>query len=105
MSAALRVIGREEVGPITGQLVDRSGTITAGGTSQKIAEKWPERSYFVFQNHSDTDMWIQFGGAAVADQPSIKVGAGIAYTPSFVDVRDIWVICATTGKKFTCKEG
>ena len=58
----------------------------------------------MFQNHSDEDQWLNYGVAAVAGQPSIKVAAGQAYTPAFVDTRAVNVIGATTGKAFTCKE-
>jgi hypothetical protein len=103
--AKLRSLGREEVGPITGELIDRSGTITTGGTSQEAVPANFERSYLTFQNHSDTDMWLNYGTAAVAGQPSIKVAAGMNWTPAFVDQRALNVLCATTGKAYTCKEG
>lgn len=92
-------------GPIAGQLTDRSDTIDTGGTAQQVAAANASRRYLLFQNHSDTDMWINFGTDAVASQPSIKIAAGVAYTPTFVDTRAISVICATMGKAFTCKEG
>jgi hypothetical protein len=41
----------------------------------------------------------------VKDQPSIRVDAGLAYEPIFVDTRELHVICATEGAAFTCKEG
>jgi hypothetical protein len=50
-------------------------------------------------------MWLNYGIPAVAGQPSIKVAAGMNWTPSFVDQRALNVLCATTGKAFTCKEG
>jgi hypothetical protein len=103
--AQLRSLGREEVGPITGELIDRSGTITTGGSSQTVAAANFDRSYLSFQNHSDTDMWLNYGIPAVAGQPSIKVAAGMNYTPAFVDQRALNVLCADTGKAFTCKEG
>ncbi len=104
MPARLRTIGREECGPVTGTLDDASGSITTGGTSQVVVAENFDRSYLLFQNHSDTDMWLNFGAAAVAGQPSIKIPAGVAYTPSFVDNRSVNVLCATTGKQFTCKQ-
>lgn len=91
-------------GPQAGTWTDRSGTIATGGSSQQAAEANASRRYLLFQNHSDTDMWINFGDAAVVNQPSIKIAAGVAYTPQFVSTQAIHVICATTGKAFTCKE-
>lgn len=92
-------------GPIVGELTDRSDTIDTGGAAQQVAAANASRRYLLFQNHSDTDMWINFGADAVASQPSIKIAAGVAYTPTFVDTRAISVICATMGKAYTCKEG
>lgn len=93
--------------PTQGTLTDRSGTITTGGTAQSVAASLTTRKYFLFQNHSDTVMWINFGATAVADQPSIKVdaGAGFTFEGSFCSNQSVSVICATTGKKFTAKEG
>ncbi len=106
MPTDLRSLGREQVSPAVGTLTDHSGTLTTGGTSQQLMPANTERSYFMFQNHSDIDMWLVPGdGPAVAGQPSIKVGAGMAYTPAFIDRREWHVIGATTGKAFTCKEG
>jgi hypothetical protein len=62
------------------------------------------RSYLFFQNVSDTDMWINFGTAAVKDQPSIKVAAGQAYSPAFVHTGALNVICGSGTKSWTCKE-
>lgn len=84
---------------------DRSGAITAGGTAQwAVVSPNLNRRYFVFQNHSDTDMWINEDTVAVAGQPSIKVAAGGYYEPLVPPLGKISVICATTGKQFTCKE-
>lgn len=91
--------------PATGlTFTDRSGSITAGGTSQQVAAANTARRYLLFQNHSDTDMWIDFGIAAVANQPSVKVVAGGYFEPLVPPTEAVHVICATTGKGFTCKE-
>lgn len=91
--------------PASLPFVDRSGTITTGGTSQVACVANNNRAYLLFQNHSDTDMWLNFGTAAVADQPSIKIFAnGGVYEPLVAPTGTVNVICATTGKKFTCKE-
>jgi len=92
--------------PFSGALTDRSGTITTGGAAQTVVARRSGRKFFLFQNISDTDMWINFGTTAVADSPSIKIVAGGAYEfPShFCSTQSVSVICATTGKKFTCKE-
>lgn len=93
-------------------IVDRSGTITTGGTSQQIAAANSTRKYLLFINISDTIMWIVFGNAAVADQPSIPIGPASAiydggileYEGLVVPSTSVNLLCATTGKKFVCKE-
>lgn len=82
---------------------DNSGSITLGATAQTVAAANARRSYFFFLNISDTDMWLNFGATAVADQPSIKILAGGFYEPLVVPLNLVSVICATTGKKFVCK--
>lgn len=89
----------------TADFTDRSGTITTGATSQQVAAANTARRYLVFQNHSDTDMWVNFGVAAVATQPSIKLVAnGGAYEPLVPPIGTVNVICASSGKAYTCKE-
>lgn len=96
------------MGPATpvGTPTDRSGTIASGGVAQQVAAANAARRWFLFQNNSDTDCWINFGVTAVANQPSIKIVAGQSYEnpPQFCPVGLISVIGATTGKTFTCKE-
>lgn len=92
--------------PSNGALTDRSSTIASGGAAQSVAAAFPGRLYLLFQNHSDTDMWINFGVVAVASQPSFKIIAGGSYASSarFCPTGSISVFCATTGKGFSCKE-
>jgi hypothetical protein len=91
---------------IRGPFRDKSGSCTTGATAQDIAAADGGRRYFYFQNLSDTDMWLNFGVTAVADQPSIKMVASVL-TPLVFDVAvptgRVSMLCATTGKKFTCK--
>jgi len=50
-------------------------------------------------------MWLDDAVAAVAGQPSIKIYAnGGVYEPFVAPIGAINVICATTGKSYTCKE-
>lgn len=104
MGQLLRSKGKLEAAPQTGTWTDQSGAIAAADTSQQVCPPNPERSYFMFQNHSDTDMWLDFDTPAVKDQPSIYIAAGQTYTPSFVHTGAVHVICGTISKKFTCKE-
>lgn len=90
-----------------GALTDRSGTLAAGATSQAVAAANAARKYFFFENVSDTDMWINFGVAAVANQPSILVlanGGSFTMEGAFVSNQAVNVICATIGKAYTAKE-
>lgn len=107
---ALKVDGSavtQTVTGVKGTLTDRSGSITLGGTSQQVAAANASRQYLLFQNISDTDMWINFAIAAVADSPSIYIAAksGITFETNFIPTGALNVICATTGKKYTAKEG
>lgn len=91
-----------------GTLTNRSGTITAGGTAQQVMAANSSRKYLLFQNVSDTAMWIDFGATAVADSPSVLVpasGGAVVQEGTFVSTQSVSVFCATTGKKFTAKEG
>lgn len=103
--AAFAIFGTAAIFAVQGQTyVDRSGALNADATSQVIAPANAQRTYFLFQNVSDIDMWINFGTAAVADKPSIKVLAGGNYEPLVPPLGTVNVIGATAGKKFVCKE-
>lgn len=92
---------------VSGALTDRSGSITLGGTAQQLAAANATRRYFFVHNISTGDLWINFGVTAVADQPSIKLAAGASFVMegSFVSNESISVVGATTGQKWTAKEG
>lgn len=87
-------------------MIDRSGTITSGGTAQTIAAADSTRIGFLIQNVSDTDMYVNFGAVAVAGGTSLKLVSGAGYeTPSTLAEKGaVSVIGATTGKAFTAKE-
>jgi hypothetical protein len=95
-------------GYFIGALVDRSGTITTGGTAQTVMAANPDRKYLIFQNNSTGDLWINFDTVtAVIGQPSLKIPAGGGYSleSSFVSTQAMTVIGATTAQAFSCKEG
>lgn len=89
-----------------GSLTDGSGTITTGGTSQEVFAANTSRRYLLIQNVSAEDLWVQFGGAAVQDQPSVKLGPSDAliFDGSFIPTEQAQIIGATTGSEFTAKE-
>jgi len=78
-----------------------NSTITAGGTSQQVFAENRGRQFFLFQNTSDTAMWLNFGAVA-ATNVGILVAAGATYTfpVDFTCPEAINAICATTGKTF-----
>ena len=92
--------------PNQGSWTDRSGSLTTGGTAQTIAALRAGRSYFLFQNISPDDLWINCGVTAVQDQPSFKIIAGGSFVMEGNSVCTdlISVIGATTGQKFSAKE-
>ena len=58
-----------------GSLVDGSAAVT--GADQTLFAQNTSRQHLFIQNPGGTnDIWVQFGEAAVADQPSIRVAPG-----------------------------
>lgn len=86
--------------------VDRSGTITAGGTAQQLMPANAARRGFFLQNNSTGDLWINPNAAAVASQPSLKVPAGALYESPFggAPAGAISIIGATTAQAFSARE-
>jgi hypothetical protein len=89
-------------------LTDRSGTITLGGTAQTLMPKNVARTYWIIQNQSSGDLWVNdVGGTAAATQPSIWIPAGATYTADLGGVSSlaISIFGATTGQAFMAREG
>jgi hypothetical protein len=84
--------------------VNKSGTITTGGTAQVLAPANIERRGLWVQNVSDTDMWINEQGNAAATQPSMKLVPGALYEFPVSVGSAISIFCATTGKAFSARE-
>lgn len=87
-------------------LADISGTITAGGTAQDIAEPNEGRNGFWIQNLGASPLYFDFFQDAIAGQPSFKLDAGALYEApaSGCPAGRISVICATTGQQFSARE-
>lgn len=89
----------------SGPVVDRRGTIAAGGTAQTVSARNEERRFFMLQNISDADMYVGVGYT-----PEVGLGLLIAKNggtltcDTFVPIDEIKVICASSGKKFTSFE-
>ena len=94
------------IGQQRGSLTNRSGSMATGAVSQAVAAALSTRKYFYFQNISTETMWINFGTAAVQDQPSLEIlpHASFVMEGFFVSTEAINVISATTGSKYVAKE-
>jgi len=95
--------------PISGALTDKSGTITTGGTAQTAAAANTSRKYLFIENpYTATEtLWFSTVAAAVADSPSIALQPGDTWEnpPHFCPTGAVSVIAATTGHKWTAREG
>jgi hypothetical protein len=108
LAAGTTSASADYVRPSQGTLTNRSGTITAGDTAQTLMAANADRKYLLIQNISDTVMWFNFTTTAVKDSPSFMLGANggtFVMEGSYVSTEAISIICVTTGKKFTAKEG
>lgn len=87
--------------------MDLSGSITTGGTAQVLAAFNPRRRYLSIQ--PEEDLWVSFGGTAVADAPSFLVGAGetVEWGSDSKEMicRPISILGATTGTEFFASDG
>ena len=93
----------------SGNLVDGSGSIATGGTAQQVFAGNTGRQYLLIQNVSSGDLWVNFGTAAVASQPSIKIVANgsvefSAGGTGVVPTGTVSIIGATLGQAFTAKQ-
>lgn len=84
--------------------VDRSSTITTGGTAQVLLAANANRKGIEFFNNSVGSIWLNVVGTATAGGGSIEVRSGGYWSPPVVPVTAISVIGATTGQAFTCWE-
>ena len=89
-----------------GTFTDGSGTITTGGASQQIFAANTARSYLLVQNLSAEALFVGFGVAAAAGQPSVKLVASgaVVFEFGFVPTSTVTIIGATTGSAFTAKQ-
>ena len=89
-------------------MTDRSGTITAGGTSQTLAAVNATRQRIIVQNpcNATESLYINFTGAATTNGTSIELAACGSYDsgPGPVSTQSVTVIAATTGHAFMSKE-
>lgn len=99
--------GSTFIQPAQAAFVDRSGTITTGGTSQQLSPANPGRRYFSVENLSSTaTLYINFTSAATAASGSIAILPYGTWTmeSSSITNEQINIISATTSAPFTAKE-
>jgi hypothetical protein len=84
--------------------VDKSGTITTGGVAQTAIAANASRKGWVFQNISDTDMYLGEGVTATTGKFLVKANGGTASSGNLPATVAISVLCATTGKAFAATE-
>lgn len=83
--------------------INRSGSITAGGTSQTLAALNANRTHLFIQNISDGDLWMsEYGPAAVDGSGSYRIAPGLA--ARVLTRNAITIVGAATGQKFTATE-
>jgi len=87
-----------------GAFTNKSGTITAGGTSQNIAAYHADRNYFFFQNVSDTTMYLNLSANATTSSIPVAANGGTFVWDNFAPINPINVFCAATGKAFVAFE-
>lgn len=86
-----------------------AGTISLASSSQSPLSENINRKYLLIQNISDTDMWINFGGAATEGAGSIKLAPSGHYelgstAGGYMNTESVHIICSQAGKSFTIKE-
>ena len=85
--------------------VDRSGTITTGGTAQALAPAWTGRHGCAIQNQSTGNLWVNSTATAVASQPSFLIAPGSMYLCRLPATDgSLSIIGATTGQAFAARE-
>lgn len=93
----------------SGTEIDRSGAIETGGTAEVAAIAKVDRQFLYIENPitATERLWFSTVDTAVADSPSISLepGQSYEYPSSFCSTGAVSVIAATTGHKYTIREG
>lgn len=89
-------------------IIDHSGSVATGGTSQVIMTQSYSRHGFIFQNLSSATEWLlPYNGFATQSRPSIAIypsSAPFITPPGFVPQGQISVIGATAGQSYLAEE-
>lgn len=88
---------------INNSKLDKSGTITLGGTAQPLMAANPARKGIQIYNVSGGDLWFSEVGTASAGSGSIKIASGgyFASPVGGVTLGAISIYGATTSQAFT----
>lgn len=86
--------------------VDKSGTLTLGGTAQTVAASNANRQGFIIQNNSSGILWFSTLATAVQSQPSIELMPNAYYEFPFFGIPTgaVSIIGATTGQTWSARE-
>lgn len=90
-----------------GQLVDGSGTVTTGNTSQQVFAYDGSRYFLLCLNPiaATEPLYVNFGLAASATGSSIELapGGSVTFGDNFIPVGVVSVTAATAGHRYVCK--
>lgn len=115
IAGTVPITGTVTANPANGAFVNKSGTITLGGTAQNVLAINGARKQFLIQNPytaagqgivAAESLFINFTGVANAAPPSVEIlpGGSFLSDNSPVTTQALSVFAATTGHAFTCWE-
>lgn len=88
--------------------VDKSGSLTSGGTAQQLAAANTTRHYLLIQNiDGSEDMWVSFTGTAAGSTAGsflIPAKGMLAFDGNYVPTGAVSIVAATTGHKWSALE-
>lgn len=105
---ALAVVASPALAQYYPPMVDGSGTITTGGTSQTAFSINQNRSYLMCQNPvaATETLFVNIDATASTAGGSYELAAGgsVTFTPGMVPRGSVSLTAATTGHRFICKQ-
>lgn len=105
--AAAPAVAQQATTGVRGSVIDGSGTLTTGGTSQQVFPANAGRYYVMCQNPitATETLFVNFGSAASTSGGSYELAAGgsITFDSNFIPAGTVNVNAATTGHRFVCK--
>lgn len=89
-------------------IIDGSGTVTAGGTSQQVFAINTNRSYLMCQNPTTATETLFFNLSAAASTTAgsleLAPGGSVTFGPGVAPNAAVFVTAVTTGHRFVCKQ-